>query len=417
MKVNQAVFKGTTNQVLTYNPNKTNYGILMAICFAHLGNDLIQAIIPTSLPMLKSNYNLTFTQIGIITFCFQVTSSLFQPIVGRYTDKHPMPYSQIIGFCFSILGIVLLSYAWSYHWILLSVSLIGVGSSIFHPESSRIAFYSSGGKRSLAQSIFQIGGNTGTALGPVLLALMVTPYGQRNIIWIALIAIAAQIVLTYVARWYAVVVQVTQKMKEKIIHVPDLTKQQVNSAIAILLILIFSKYVYISSITSYLQFFTMEKYGITENQSHAFLFYFLIAVALGTLLGGYLGDKIGRKYVIWFSILGCAPFTLILPYVSLFWTGILVFVIGTIIASAFPAILVYSQELLPHKLGMVSGLFYGFAFGMGGVCAALLGWWADYSSITFIYKVVSFSPLIGVIAYFLPNMKKVHFTDEVQYLK
>ncbi|MCO5248789.1 MAG: MFS transporter [Chitinophagales bacterium] len=400
---------------LTYDANKTNYGILFAICFSHLGNDLIQSVIPTALPMLKSNYSLSFAQVGIITFCFQVTSSLLQPIVGRYTDKHPMPYSQIIGFFFSTLGIVLLSYAWSYHWILISVSLIGVGSSIFHPESSRIAFFSSGGKRSLAQSIFQIGGNTGSALGPVLLALIVTPYGQRNIIWIALVAISAQIILTYVAKWYSLVVQTSKKIKDKIIHVPDLTKKQVNSAITILLVLIFSKYIYIASITSYLQFFTMEKFGITENQAHIYLFYFLIAVAIGTLLGGYLGDKIGRKYVIWLSILGCAPFALALPYVNLFWTGVLVFIVGTIIASAFPAILVYSQELLPHKLGMVSGLFYGFAFGMGGVCAALLGWWADYSSITFIYKVVSFSPLIGIIAYYLPDMKSIHFTDEIQH--
>lgn len=407
-----AISRVMTANTKTYDATQTNFSILIAICFAHLANDLIQAIIPASLPMLKHNFDLSFSQIGIITLCFQLASSIFQPIVGMYTDKHPMPYSQIIAMIFSFTGIVMLSYAGHYYWILLSVTLIGIGSSIFHPESSRVAYLSSGGKRSLAQSIFQIGGNTGTALGPLLLAWIVIPYGQRNIIWFVAVAIIAKMILLYIARWYTVVLETTRNQQRKTIRVPDLSRSRVISAIMILLLLIFSKYIYISSIMSYLQFYMMEKFFVTEMQSHVYLFYFLIAIALGTLFGGFLGDKMGRKYIIWISVLGCAPFTLLLPYVDLFWTGILISVIGFIMASAFPSILVYAQELLPKKLGMVSGLFYGFAFGMGGVGAAILGWWADYSSLEYIYRICSYLPLIGVIAYFLPDMKKISFREE-----
>ncbi|MCO5231118.1 MAG: MFS transporter [Chitinophagales bacterium] len=390
---------------------KTNYSILIAICLAHLSNDLIQAIIPVSLPMLKDNYDLNFTQIGMITLFFQLSSSIFQPIVGAYTDKNPMPYSQIIGMVFSLIGVVLLAYVRYYHGILIAVTFIGIGSSIFHPESSRVAYLSSGGKRSLAQSIFQIGGNTGTAIAPLIIGWIVLPYGQKNIIYFIAIIFFAQLVLAYIAKWYALVLSAKSNMKKKTILLPDLSHSKVRNSIIILLILIFSKYFYIASISSYLQFYLIEKFHINDLQSHIYLFYFLIAVAVGTLLGGFLGDKVGRKYIIWFSVLGCAPFTLILPYVNLFWSGVLVSIIGLILSSAFPSILVYAQELLPKKIGMISGLFYGFAFGMGGLGAALLGWWADVASLEFIYKVCSFLPLLGMTAYFLPDMKKIRFKE------
>lgn len=395
----------------TYDQSKTTYPILIAIALAHMSNDMIQAIIPASYPMLKDNFNLTFAQIGVITFCFQISSSLFQPIVGAYTDKYPKPYSQIIGMFFSIIGIIGLSFANNYYSVLFSVTMVGIGSSIFHPESSRVAFLSSGGKRSLAQSIFQIGGNTGSALAPLLLALFVLPHGQKFILWFLLIGVFAQIVLSYIAIWYKKVLHSVKGQAKKLIKIPDLSESTINYSIGILLLLIFSKYVYIASITSYLQFYLMEKFAISDVQAQVYLFYFLIAVALGTLFGGFLGDYLGRKYIIWFSVLGCAPFTLLLPFASLFWTGILVFIIGLIMASAFPSILVYAQELLPRKLGMVSGLFYGFAFGMGGLGAAILGYWADYTSLENIYLVCSYLPLIGIIAYFLPDMKKVKFLE------
>lgn len=395
----------------TYDQSKTTYPILIAIALAHMSNDMIQAIIPASYPMLKDNFNLSFAQIGVITFCFQISSSLFQPIVGAYTDKYPKPYSQIIGMFFSIIGIIGLSFANNYYSVLFSVTMVGIGSSIFHPESSRVAYLSSGGKRSLAQSIFQIGGNTGSALAPLLLALFVLPHGQKFILWFLLIGVFAQIVLSYIAIWYKKVLHSVKGQAKKLIKIPDLSESTINYSIGILLLLIFSKYVYIASITSYLQFYLMEKFAISDVQAQVYLFYFLIAVALGTLFGGFLGDYLGRKYIIWFSVLGCAPFTLLLPFASLFWTGILVFIIGLIMASAFPSILVYAQELLPRKLGMVSGLFYGFAFGMGGLGAAILGYWADYTSLENIYLVCSYLPLIGIIAYFLPDMKKVKFLE------
>lgn len=395
----------------SYDQSKTSYPILIAIAIAHLANDMIQAIIPASYPMLKENFHLSFVQIGVITFCFQLASSLLQPVIGAYTDKHPKPYSQLIGMMFSIIGIIALAYSNNYYSILFSVIMVGIGSSIFHPESSRVAFLSSGGKRSLAQSIFQIGGNTGSALAPLLLALFVLPHGQHHILWFLIIGLFAQIVLSYIATWYKQVLHAVKGQTKKLIKIPDLSDTTINFSIVILLLLIFSKYVYIASITSYLQFYMMEKFGISDVQSQVYLFYFLIAIALGTLFGGFLGDYLGRKYIIWFSVLGCAPFTLLLPFASLFWSGILVFIIGLIMASAFPSILVYAQELLPRKLGMVSGLFYGFAFGMGGVGAAILGYWADHTSLENIYLVCSYLPLIGITAYFLPNMKKVKFKE------
>jgi len=397
---------------LSYDASKTNYAILIAICFGHLANDLLQAIIPAALPMLKDNYSLTFAQVGIITLVFQLSSSIFQPIVGQYTDKHPKPYSQVIGMVFSGVGVVLLSFSNHYYLVLFSISLIGIGSSIFHPESSRVAFLSSGGKRSLAQSVFQIGGNFGTALGPLLFAWIVIPHGQRNIIWFVGVAFFAQIFLAYIAKWYTGVLKAVDQHKKNIVLVPDISALRVNFAVGVLLLLIFSKFFYISSIVSYFQFYTMEKFQVTDTQAQIYLFYFLISVALGTLFGGFLGDKLGRKYIIWISVLGAAPFTLLLPYVHLTMTGILIAVIGFIMSSAFPSIIVYAQELLPKRLGMVSGLFYGFAFGMGGLGAAILGWWADQTSITNVYTICSYLPLIGIVAYFLPNLKKIKFREE-----
>ena len=390
---------------------KPVYAILIAISAAHLLNDLLQAVIPAIYPKLEAKYHLTFAQVGMITLCYQLAASIFQPVVGAYTDKHPKPYSQIFGMLFTMAGIVLLAYAPNYEIILLSVILVGIGSSIFHPESSRVAFMASNGRRSFAQSVFQIGGNTGTALAPLLIAWIVLPNGQLYILWFVGFAILAQIVLGYIAKWYSNRLKIASKSTKKNIQIPDLSPFKINSAIAILLILIFSKYFYVASITSYFQFYTIDKFGLNEVQAQVYLFYFLIAVAVGTLLGGIFGDRFGRKYVIWFSVLGAAPFTLVLPYVDMHLTGILIVIIGLIISSAFPAILVYAQELLPKKLGMVSGLFYGFAFGMGGVGSAVLGIWADATSIQHIYHICSYLPLIGVIAYFLPNMQKIKYKN------
>ena len=385
--------------------SKTVYSILFSISFAHLLNDLLQSVIPASYPILKENYNLNFTQVGLITFSYQVAASILQPFVGFFTDKNPKPFSKVIGMLFTLSGIITLSYAGSFPVILLSVIMVGIGSSIFHPEASRVAYLASGGKRGLAQSIFQIGGNTGTAIGPLLIAWVVVPNGQRYIVWFAIVAILAIMVLSHIGRWYQEHLNLTAR-KKKIEKLPDLTQTQVVISVVILLVLIFSKYFYVASISSYFTFYLMDKFYLSVQDAQFYLFMFLISVAAGTLLGGPLGDKFGRKYVIWSSVLGAAPFTLLLPFASLFWTAILIVIIGVIISSAFPAILVYAQELLPKKLGMVSGLFYGFAFGMGGLGSALLGYLADKTSIEHVYNICAYLPLIGVIAYFLPNLKK-----------
>lgn len=388
---------------------KPVYSILVAISAAHLLNDLLQGIIPAIYPRLEQKYDLSLAQIGMITLCYQLAASIFQPVVGAYTDKHPKPYSQIIGMFFTMAGVCLLAYAPDYYFILLSVVLVGIGSSIFHPEASRVAFMASNGRRSFAQSVFQIGGNIGTAVAPLLVAWIVLPKGQQHILWFVGFAIIAQFILAYIGKWYSNSLKHTLKTAKKNIQMPDLSPAKISSSVGILLVLIFSKYFYVASITSYFQFYTMDRFGLNEVQAQVYLFYFLIAVAVGTLLGGIFGDRFGRKYVIWFSVLGAAPFTLALPYVDMHLTGILIVIIGLIISSAFPAILVYAQELLPKKIGMVSGLFYGFAFGMGGVGSAVLGWWADATSIEYIYHICSYLPLIGVIAYFLPDMSKINY--------
>lgn len=385
----------------------TAYSILVAISFAHFLNDMLQGVIPAIYPRLETEFGLTLGQIGIITLCYQLAASLLQPVVGAYTDKYPKPYSQIFGMAFTLIGILSLANASSYEWILISVVLVGIGSSVFHPESSRVAFMASGGRRSFAQSVFQIGGNMGTALAPLLVAWIVLPNAQVYIAYFALFAVLAQFILWFIGNWYSKHLKsVAGKVKKEIL-LPNLSQTRITFSVIILLVILFSKYFYVASITSYFQFYIIDKFGLTEVQAQVYLFYFLLAVAIGTLLGGIFGDKFGRKYVIWFSVLGAAPFTLLLPYANLGFTAVLVVIIGLIISSAFPAILVYAQELLPKKIGMVSGLFYGFAFGMGGLGSAVLGWLADKTSIEYIYQICSFLPLIGIIAAFLPNMKKV----------
>jgi FSR family fosmidomycin resistance protein-like MFS transporter len=385
---------------------KTVYSILFSISIAHLLNDLIQAIIPSIYPILKQNYNLSFSQIGLITFAFQLTASLFQPFVGYYTDKYPKPFSQIYGMLFSMAGVISIAFANNFYWILLSVMLIGTGSSIFHPESARISNMASGGRRGLAQAIFQVGGNFGTALGPLLVALIVVPNSQKYILWFVIAAAIGLAIISKIAFWYRDHLMHRQQRKVVFADFQRLTKSKVKWAIAILLIVIFSKFFYSASLSTYYTFYVMDKFHLSIKEAQFHMFIYLLAYAAGTILGGPLGDKIGRKYVIWLSVFGATPFALLLPYVNLFWTDVLMIIIGIIISSAFPAILVYAQELLPKKLGMISGLFYGFAFGMGALGSALLGKLADYTSIQFVYHVCSFLPLIGIICYFLPNLKK-----------
>ncbi len=386
--------------------SKTIFSILFAISFAHLLNDLIQAIIPSVYPILKEKYHLSFSQIGLITFAFQFSASILQPFVGYYTDKHPKPFSQVFGMLFSLSGIVSLSFANSFEWIVLSVMLIGTGSAIFHPESARISNLASGGKRGLAQSIFQVGGNMGTALGPLLVALIVVPHGQAYILWFVIAAVIALGIISKIAFWYRDHLIYRTHKQALFFDLHDLSKLRVKWSIAILLIVIFSKFFYSASLSTYYTFFLMDKFHLSIRQAQFHMFIYLIAYALGTILGGPLGDKFGRKYIIWFSVFGATPFALLLPYVNLFWTDVLMIVIGIIISSAFPAIIVYAQELIPKKLGMISGLFYGFAFGMGALGSALLGILADHTSIQYVYHICSFLPIIGVICYFLPNLKK-----------
>ncbi len=390
----------TNNQV-----QKTVYPILFSIAFAHLLNDLLQAVIPASYPILKENFNLNFTQIGLITLSYQLAASILQPLVGLYTDKKPKPFSQMFGMLFTLTGIILLSYASNFSMIIIAVIFVGIGSSIFHPEASRISFLASGGKRGLAQSIFQLGGNTGTAIGPLLVALIVVPNTQHYIIWFSIAAIIALLVLSKIAFWYQDHLSLRNTKKAAIV-LPNLSQTRITISVIILMVLLFSKFFYTASISSYFTFYLIDKFALSVQDAQFYLVLFLSSCAIGTLLGGPLGDKFGRKYVIWFSVLGAAPFTLLLPFVDLFWTGFLSVIIGIIISSAFPAILVYAQELLPKKLGMVSGLFYGFAFGMGGLGSALLGNLADHTSITYVYQLCAYLPLIGIIALFLPNLKK-----------
>lgn len=395
--------QSTTTQLA----KKTIFPILFTISFAHLLNDMIQAVLPAIYPLIKTNFSLTFSQIGIITLVVQTTSSLFQPFVGIYADKKPRPYFLALAMIFVLGGIIFVSFAPSYGTILLAVCLLGTGAAIFHPEASRVAYMAAGDRRGLAQSIFQLGGNTGSAIGPLLAALVVMPYGQHNILWFGIAAVAGFLILIQIGNWYKGHLDLKANKPVQVIEAekPDISSRKVAFSVFILLMLIFSKYVYLASMTSYFTFYLIDKFHVSVQYSQIHLFIFLAAVAVGTVLGGSLGDKYGRKYIIWISILGAAPFTLMLPYANLFWTGALSVFIGVIISSAFSAILVYAQELMPGKIGMISGLFFGFAFGMGGLGSAILGVIADHTSIKYVFWICSFLPLLGVITGLLPNIE------------
>ncbi len=400
--------KPITPTPATLTASSTVYPILLAISISHLLNDLIQSVIPAVYPLLKTNYDLNFTQIGIITLVFQLTASILQPFVGSYTDKKPNPRSLVIGMTFSLIGLLFIAFASNFYHILLSVCLIGMGSSVFHPEASRVAHLASGGKKGLAQSIFQVGGNAGSAAGPLLAALIVIPFGQKHISWFGVLALLAIAILSFVGKWYRQNIQ-PRAEKKSVLQDPDappaISRNRIVISIVILLVLIFSKYFYMASMTSYFTFYLIEKFQVSVQHSQIYLFIFLASVAAGTILGGPLGDRYGRKLIIWISILGAAPFTLWLPHVGLGVTIILSILIGLIISSAFSAILVYATELIPGKVGMVAGLFFGFAFGMGGIGSAVLGSLADKTSIEHVFSICAYLPLIGIITGFLPNIE------------
>jgi len=385
---------------------KTAYQVLVAIAVAHFCNDWIQALIPAMYPMMKQQFQLSFAQIGWLTFVFQSTASLLQPLVGFYTDKRPYPYAKAFGMLFSAMGIVLLSLSDSYYLLLVSVSLIGMGSSVFHPEASRVAYLAAGSRRGLAQSIFQIGGNAGTAFGPLTVAWFVVPHGQRYVLIFLAVSLAGLLLLTRIGQWYRGHIERKTLQKRAAAFVHDLPRHKVRMAIGLLLVVIFSKFFYTASLSNYYTFYMMDKFGLSIGQAQFHLSIYLFAYALGTLLGGPLGDRFGRKWVIGFSVLGASPFTLILPYANLFWTDVLMVGIGLMVSSAFPAILVYAQELLPRKLGMVSGLFYGLAFGMAALGAACMGHLADVYGIGSVYQMAAFLPLLGVVFIALPQLSK-----------
>ena len=375
-------------------------------------NDTLQNMVQAVYPLLKESLVLNFSQIGIITLVYQMSSSIFQPIIGAYTDRKPQPYSLPIGMMFTMCGILSLAFASDFIHVLLAVFLAGIGSSVFHPEASRLAHIASGGKHGLAQSIFQVGGNFGGSIGPLLAAIFIAPYGRQNIGWFAIIALVCILFMLYISRWYKGVLlrvketRTSQDYIEPKVNKPIASKRKIISTLLILLILIFSKYVYMSSLTSYYTFYLIEKFGVSIGQSQIYLFIFLFAVALGTFFGGPIGDRFGRKYVIWFSILGAAPFALYMPYAGLTGTCILSVIIGLVLSSAFSAILVYAQELLPGKEGLIGGLFFGLAFGIAGIASAIFGKLADLHGIEYIYHIAAFMPLLGLVAGLLPNIKR-----------
>lgn len=384
-------------------PDRTAFRVLGAISFAHFLNDTLQSLMVAIYPLFKAGFHLSFAQIGLITLAFQLTASLLQPLVGLYTDRYPKPFSLAMGMGFTLMGLLALSLASSFSMLLMAAAMVGTGSAVFHPEASRVARMASGGRHGLAQSIFQVGGNTGAAIGPLLAAWIVLPNGQRSIAMFALLALIAMVVLTGVGVWYR-----RQQRQPKPSAAPArlaLPKGQVKATLVVLLALMFSKFFYLASISSYLIFYLMQRYAIDAQEAQYHLFYFLFAVAAGTLLGGPLGDRIGRRAVIWVSILGVAPFTLALPYVGLGASAVLTVIIGFLLASAFPAIVVYAQELLPGRIGMVSGLFFGFAFGLAGIGAAVLGQVADRWGIETVYQVCAFLPLLGLLAVLLPDLR------------
>ncbi len=385
----------------------TVYSMLVICGISHFLNDMIQSIIPSIYPILKANFDFSFAQIGIITLVFQMTSSILQPFTGLYADRHPRPYALSVGMCFTLTGLLLLAFANNYLAILIAVSIVGFGSSVFHPTASRVTQMASGGKKSLAQSIFQVGGNGGSALGPLLAAIIILPYGQLSISWFALAALLAALIMIRLGAWYKARLKYIVKHPQKTPELnTNISKRAKYGALAILILLVFSKYFYTSCITSYFTFFLIDKFGVSVRASQLFLFVFLAAFAIGTVAGGMLGDRFGRKYVIWFSILGAAPFALAMPYVGLTWTIVCCFLSGLIIASAFSSIVVYATDLMPDKVGMIAGVFFGLMFGLGGLGSAFFGWLADKTSIEFIFQVSAFLPLLGIIAGLLPNTQK-----------
>jgi FSR family fosmidomycin resistance protein-like MFS transporter len=379
-------------------------GILVALSASHLINDTLQAVLPAIYPMLKASFGLTFTQIGLITLSYQLTASILQPVVGTYTDRHPKPYSLATGMAFTLCGLAFLSLARSYHAILLSSVLIGMGSSIFHPEASRVAHMAAGERHGFAQALFQVGGNLGTSFGPLLAALIIVPNGQRSILWFTLLALAGIVLLSRVGVWYGGSLSGFRKRAGARGELPA-AHPRAAFAIVILMALVFSKYFYLVSLTNYYTFYLIQKFGVSIQGAQLRLFVFLFSVAAGTIVGGPLGDRFGRKYVIWASILGVAPFSLLLPHVGLNAAVLLTVFIGVILASAFSAILVYAQELIPGRVGMIAGLFFGFAFGIGGIASAALGRLADMTSINFVFNVCAFLPLIGILTWFLPDIE------------
>jgi FSR family fosmidomycin resistance protein-like MFS transporter len=399
----------STTQVETSleSGSKTVLEILVVISFCHLLNDMISSLLPAIYPLLKESYHLNFFEVGVITLTYQCTASLLQPLVGLHTDRRPMPYSLPAGMGFTVIGLIILAVARSFSTILFAAALVGTGASVFHPESSRVARLASGGQHGLAQSLFQLGGNAGLALGPLLAAVIVLPRGQSSVAWFSLAALLAIVLLTWVSRWTKRHMSNLRASLQSHKEQQAVSGKRVVRSIAVLLALLFSKFFYLASITSYYTFYLIGKFHISVRSAQLHLFVFLGAVALGTIAGGPIGDRIGRKRVIWCSILGVLPFTLALPYANLFWTEILSVLIGLILASAFPAIVVYGQELVPGRVGMVSGLFFGFAFGMAGLGAAVLGELADLTSIRFVYLVCSVLPAVGLLAAFLPNLERL----------
>lgn len=397
-----------TKQARSFAAGGTAFSVLLALGLSHMLNDTLQTLIAAIYPLIKQSLTLSFSQIGLITLVFQFSSSVFQPVVGWYTDKKPQPYSLPVGMTSTLCGLFLLAFSNSLGMVLISVTLIGIGSSIFHPEASRLAYLASGGRPGLAQSIFQVGGNLGGSLGPLLAALVIAPFGQRNVAWFTVVALLCIGVMFPISRWYKRNLYfLRQRAANKVKEVnARLSHRKIIFSLCILLILIFSKYVYLASINSYYTFYLIHKFGISVQASQFYLFAFLFSVAVGTLIGGPIGDKVGRKYVIWVSILGAAPFTLVMPYMGLMGTCVMSIFIGLIISSAFSAILVYAQELLPGKVGMIAGLFFGLAFGIAGIASAVLGNIADDRGIEYVYHVCSWLPLIGIVTGFLPNLGK-----------
>ncbi len=403
--VNNAASKSTTGIAPA---SAATMPILLSLSFCHLLNDLIQSLIPALYPLLKTEFNLDFTQIGLITLAFQLTASLLQPTVGFVTDKRPQPYSLAIGMGSTLIGLLLLSVAQSYTVVLIAAALVGTGSAIFHPEASRVARMASGGRYGTAQALFQVGGNAGQAVGPLLAAFIILPYGQGAIAWVSMAALVAMFFLARVGMWYSANMRPSKQASLASTENTQLflPRARVLFLITVLMVLLFSKNVYTASLTSFFTFYLIERFDLPVQAAQVQLFIFMAAIAVGTLLGGALTDRIGRRPMIWISILGVLPFTVALPYADLFWTGVLIIIIGLITASAFPAVLVYAHEVMPGRVGFVSGMFFGFAFGLGGLGAAVMGGIADAYGIAVVYKICSFLPILGVVAWFLPDMTK-----------